>query len=289
MFFNAGQLPWSSVSKLFEAAGRPDMAAAGPNFLNFYTVEFYADDPRLEGLRTILAREGIEWLERREHLYTHAELQAAPLLVLSVQTPERAHPGPRYGTRYDLSDACPACGTGAVQISPLLLNPAELPKKGHIFQIMDHEKLVSLQLAHALTQAGVSGLELRPARSCKGPVELPWAQLLAHVHLPPVAPTSRGITREDPCAVCARDGYFGDPRQPLEIEYSLSQLPVSEPDELPDAVYTYEYFGKSRLCEPLSDSYFARPLLLVRPTVYRVFRQLKVRDVKFIPVSIVQG
>jgi hypothetical protein len=173
-------------------------------------------------------------------------------------------------------------------VSPLFLNPAELPGKGHIFQTVDHEKLVSLQLAQALAQAGIRGVELRPARSCKGPVELPWVQLLAHVHLPPMAPTSRGILREDPCPLCARDGYFGSAHEPIEIEYSSSQLPPAELDELADAVYTYEYFGKSRLCEPFSDSYFARPLLLVRPGIYRVFRQLKVRGVEFIPVNIVE-
>ena len=79
-----------------------------------------------------------------------------------MRTAERAHPGPRCGTRYDLSNACPLCGTGAIQVSPLFLNPAGVPGKGHIFQTVDHEKLVSLQLAQALAQAGIRGVEFIP-------------------------------------------------------------------------------------------------------------------------------
>lgn len=262
------------------------MAAAGPNFLEFYSVMFDEDDPRLSRLRAALSNEGIDRLERREHIYTKSELQAPPLLWLTLRTAERGRLSPRYGTEYDLSAACPLCGTGAIQTSPLLLNPSEIPKKGDIFQIMDHEKLVSLELARALSEAGISGLELRVAQAYKAKVDLPWVQLLAHEQLPPMAPSSKGILREKSCHLCRRDGYFNDAYEPTEIHYKTSELDINK---IPDAVYTYEYFDRSRLREPLTDSYFAQPLLLVKPKIFKVLQQQKVRGLVFQPVKIITG
>ncbi len=288
LFFNIEEPLWPAVRKLFEDGERHKTLLSEPHtrplFSSYCAVVLDATDPRLDHLRAALSRAGVEWSERREHIYNMTELLASPLLQIIVRTAERGDLGPKYGTEYDMSHACPLCGTGAIQTSPLYLKPSEIPGKGTIFQTYDHEKLVSLEVANALKSAGVSGIELRPSRSYKAHVDLPWVQLLAHEQLPPMSPTSRGILRENPCPLCGRDGYFGSAHEPSEIEYSADQVAI---DSLPDAVYTYEYFGKSRLEVPFTKSYFARPLLLVKPKVFEVLLQQKVRGVEFVPVSII--
>lgn len=277
------------VRKILEDAGYPAEPTPGSEIIGSYSrvLRFDGSDPRLPYLRAALSFAEIMRTERRELIFSNTELQAAPLLeVYSVRPADKGSVGPKYGTEYDMSHACPLCGTGAIQTSPLYLNPSEIPRKGAIFQTYDHEKLVSLEVANALKSAGVTGLELRPAKSYKAPVELPWVQLLAHEQLPPMSPASKGILRENPCPLCGRDGYFGSAHEPMEIEYNADQVAI---DSLPDVVHTYEYFGKSRLEVPFTNSYFARPLLLVKPKVFKVLRQQKVRGVEFVPVSIIEA
>ena len=284
--FNTEQRPWSFITKLFSDTGCQAMAPAGPNFLNFYSVDLDESDPRLQRFQEALSNSRIEWLQRRDHIFTAVELEAAPLLCLMVLSVERGPIGAEYGTEFDLSGACPQCGTGAVQTSPLYLKPYETPKRRAIFQTYDHTKVVSTELAQALTEARVTGLELRRARSYRTLADLPWFQLIAETELPPMSPSSEGILRENPCPTCGRDGYFGNLWEPAEIEYLSSQVAL---DTLPDVAHTYECFGNSMLRVPFTRSIFARPLLLVKPKVLRVFREQKVRKVKFIPVRIVES
>jgi rRNA maturation protein Nop10 len=283
--FNTTPRPWPVVRKLFGEAELHDMVAAGPSFTSYYGVTLGENDPRLQRLRAALSSEGIDWSERREYVYTTAELEAAPLLWFVVRTAERGSLGPKYGTEYDLSQACPLCGTGAVQISPLRLNPSEIPRKGAIFQTFDHEKLVSPELAQVITNAGVTGLTLRTAQSYRDGTDLPWVQLVSSVELPPMSSESKGIIRDDICPHCGRNGYFNSAHEPTEIKYSSTQVVL---DELPDVVHTYEYFGYSKIRVPFKTSYLAHPLLLVKPKVFKLFRQQKVRGLEFVPVDIIE-
>jgi rRNA maturation protein Nop10 len=290
VMFNSRDRPWPVVRRILEDAGQLDLARRGPNpYANNYNATFAADTPELARLRTALTEEGLTWLERREHLYTEAELWAAPLLELIVRVAEKGRGGPTYGTQYDLSQACPQCGTGAVQISPLVLAPVEIPKTGAIFQTFHSEMLVAPMLAQALKEAGVTGLTLGEVRSKAGR-PLPWVQLLSTTELPPMAPQTRGIIRgtgpDSPCPGCGRDGYFHTTKWPSEIAYATSQV---TPDPLPDVVHTYERFGRSWLREPFEQSRFAQPLLLVKPKVYDIFKRQKVRRVEFHPVRLVDS
>jgi hypothetical protein len=110
------------------------------------------------------------------------------------------------------------------------------------------------------------------------------SQLVAPHALPPSDPeTSGGLRRENPCPDCDRDGYFGTAKSPLELRYSLSR---SEADDLPDFSSTSEHFGLSKLAEPFEDSVFAQPILVVKPRVVKMLRDLKVRGLLFDPVEI---
>jgi hypothetical protein len=285
--FNIEEESWSVLRESVENAGRANIVVfapfTAPLFLSYCAMRLYENDPQLQHLRAALSDMGIKWSERRELIFTDAELEAYPLLWLSVGTAPRGYGGPTYGTEYDLSQACPQCGTGAIQITPLRLNRTEIPRRGAIFQTLDREKLVSPKLAQLLNHAEFRGLKLRRAQSHSGGKDLPWVQLISDVELPPMSASSKGILREGPCPHCWRDGYFHS-QQPIELEYSSRQVDVNA---LPDIVHTYEHFGNSVLREPFKNSHFAQPLLLIKPRVFRFFRQQKVRELEFVPVKII--
>lgn len=284
--FNIERPSWLALEKLLKEHERQSIVIvepfSKPLFSSYCAIRLNEIDPTLQRLRTELLSASIEWSERREYVFTNAELEVAPLLQLRVQTAQRGRSGPHYGTDYDLSHACLNCGTGAIQISPLCLRPSDAPKKRSVFQTLENEKLVSLELADALKDVSVTGLELRQVQSHKDRSPLPWVQLIASVELPPMAATSKGVVRDEICPLCRRSGYF-DTQAPSEIEYSSDKVDI---DNLPDAVHTYEYFGYSWLKVPFENSILARPLLLVKPKVFKVFQMQKVRGVEFVPVRI---
>jgi hypothetical protein len=225
-------------------------------------------------------------LVRKEFTYTRSELLGAQLLAITVRTAERGTGGPWHGTKFDLSVACPRCGTGAIQTSPLFLKRSDIPKRGELFQTLDHDLLVGLRLRDALTAEAVSGLELRQAVSNVDAEPVPWYQMISKTQLPPMSDLTRGIirsTRDPACPVCQRDGHYDDASEPRQISYDRSVVDV---EALPDVVHTYECFGRSVLKEPFEKSHFASPLLLVKPRVYVIFEKLKIRRTEFVPVRI---
>jgi hypothetical protein len=270
---------------MLESAGCYELAAAGPSLFSLYTVKYAEGTEELSRLRSVLATKGISWTERREHGYSASELRSAPLLVVRVRSAEKGMGGPTYGTEYSLAHACVSCGTGAEQTSALVLNQKDLKKTGDLFQTLDHELLVSTEVHKVLSDGGITGCELRPIRVWRHDHASPgWFQLISRTRLPPMAPTSKGVLRENACPTCGQDGYFHDTINPLEIVYKAGEVNL---DQLPDVMSTYEYFGNSRLTVPFSDSHFARSMMLVKPRVYEALVAIKVRGLDFVPVSMV--
>jgi hypothetical protein len=165
-FSGAGH-SWETIEGIFLRAGRPDLASRGRDFASFYTAWYAGESAELDALRSELREAGIDWSERREHLYTDRELAAFPFLRLRITRAEQGMGGPEYGTTFDLSAGCTECGSGAVQTSELVLKPSELPTRAHILETLGGEFLASPKIAEALAAARVSGLELRATRSCR--------------------------------------------------------------------------------------------------------------------------
>jgi hypothetical protein len=220
---------------------------------------------------------------REERLYTDRELAAFPLLLIQVPRAFCGDGGPRHGTQYDFSAGCRLCGAGARQTSPLYLRRGDPPKKRDIFVTYGGESLVSVRVAAALEAESVSGLELRQAVSHKDGEPLPWWQMIASHEMPPVSPFSSGFSRERRCIMCKRDGHYGSAREPTELAYDRTV----RLDELPDVVRTWECMAVSGLGEPLKNSRIAQPLLLVKPRVFRIFRQIGAKPMAFSPVRII--
>jgi hypothetical protein len=261
---------------------------------------FYDDDPRLEKLRELLGQQRIAWSEREEHVYTDDELRAFPLLIIGVDQEPIQGGGPEDGTEFELSHACPRCGTGAVQTSPLMIGIQGLPKKVLACETALGDILVAEPLAKTMREEEISGLELRQAHFYRNNEPLPWWQMISDYCMPKMSAATRGvklslsdyverpdfvIPAQPPCSLCGRDGRFGIPEEPVQMVYSAKDV---SPDEIPDVVHSWECFGQSIKDPPAGqDPRYAQPVMMVKPNVLDVFRRLRVKHSCFTPVRFV--
>ncbi len=201
-----------------------------------------------------------------------------PLFVLSVgNQPSMLFGGPHHGTEYSLEHACSRCGTGAEQIGPLRLGGFR-PPRAQMFTTLDSEMLVQRELADRLRAGGIDALSAVVDSRSGQPLDLFHLRPVAT--LPAFAPESSGITRERPCPVCGRDGYYAIPHVPYRLEY-----PALDPAlRAKDVVATYERFGTSVLRLPFKDSVFAAPLFIVSDRLRSLLSAAKVRNLRFDPV-----
>jgi rubredoxin len=288
--FNQGEAKYEQVRRLLEsidcAEGLRGLDTHNPGY---YWREFEGNDPKLKALRAVLRKARFKWDETVNHIYDDAELRVFPFLRLWFNGRTVSGGQPKDGTEYDVSDACPRCGTGAVQTSALMVPPTERMGTGLLCQTHTDHVLVARELAVAFRKAGVSGLELRQARSQRGNKPLPWWQMISTYTMPRMGKQTKGIVREVDsrwgCPVCERDMYGMEP--PTEIMYERSQVGSVT---LPDVVQTWECFGRSILEDDPERNLgrgFAQPLLLVNVKVFDIFRRLKVKHADFQPVRIV--
>lgn len=290
--FNEGRSRYDFVRTLLLKAGCGIDDLAGPeDFLcGLYGHTFDADDPVLASLRKVLSDAGVKWSERVEHIYSVKELKQFPFLRLGVNRKSIDGGLPREGALYDLSSACPQCGTGAVQVSPLLLVERQLPRKGDLVTTYSGHLLISEHLAQAFREHDVTGVELRQALAKRTQAPLPWWQVLCGYTMPPAGPQTRGLIHDiSPgwgCPVCNRDMYAEVFSHPLLLVYSRSQV---DPAALPDIVQTWECFGRSVPRDDPARSLirgYAQPLILIGQKVFAILLDLKVRDTFYTPVKI---
>src|SRR6476620_4127758 len=142
---------------------------------------------------------------------TARELSAARLLHMFVWI-HHSHEGhPRPGVIYDESAACPACGDGLRQTSPLVISGKEIPKTGLLGSI-DDDVLVHDSLAEEMHTNGFTGIGFGDVLDTQGH-RLPWRQLRIDHAMPPMIAAARGLVRgraaaEAPCSTCGCDGWF---------------------------------------------------------------------------------
>lgn len=236
-------------------------------------------------LHTLGTSLGLRLLVRETVRYSGSDLRQAQLLVLQVTRAPRGEGGPRHGTSYDMASACPACGTGAEQLTPLRLWPSDVTATGRAtaLQTLDREILLSAPVALVLTRAGVEGSELVQAESPRGSA-LPWVQLRPRRSLPAMDPLTRGVLVESQCPACRRDGHFGSSTIPMEIVYRGIDVAA-----LPSILRSWECFGNSVVREPFARSVLAHPLILVKPLVMEALKGVKVRGLAFTPVRVLNG
>lgn len=94
------------------------------------------------------------WEIRRK--YSDLELANAALLKLVVKKVFELA-GEECGTKYDDKSACPECGSGAKQITPLFLNGRRLPKKVDFAKTLADEVIVSRRVVELFQSSGATG------------------------------------------------------------------------------------------------------------------------------------
>jgi hypothetical protein len=195
--------------------------------------------------------------------------------LLIIRNPLSCFCGPKDGGNYDLTDACPVCGTGARRVDPIKLPSACL--KDRVSNTLKHEVVIPPRLVSALK--AVAPQCLREIRDEKTGMPTSFFELIPEITLPPWGTATTGwcVSEMDPpCQKCKRDGFFNIPKVPLMLTYdqALRSFSVAE---------TYERFGKSRLKANFKKSLFASPFLVVDGAVRKVLSDE--RGVEFVPVS----
>jgi len=130
-----------------------------------------------------------------DYLYAKEELDRATLLRFRPTVLVRTF-GQRYGTEYDESNACPKCGAGRVQRSPLIIDPRHLKKKKKDFlvTVTADEWIVSARLADLVRDLPAGDRTLEPIHDLHGKPIDDWLQLKVHaVFGSAVPPTKFGL------------------------------------------------------------------------------------------------
>jgi hypothetical protein len=165
-------------------------------------VEISTDDPRFERIGKLqhLLHETSSrsffygWNIKRK--YNKKDLSSAQLFQLQINKVFEPA-GEECGTEYNESTACPFCGTGAEQVSPLFLPEKSIPKKVDISKTISGEIVVSRRLASTLRSIGLGG-NLKPIFSCPSAKTLTnlqdWYQFIPPInYLSICMPTVTGI------------------------------------------------------------------------------------------------
>jgi hypothetical protein len=283
--YNYAPTERARVQQMFLEAGLLDVVVDTERLSGFHKVTVPDEDTvrklglaaRLHAVRAPTVHRVLEPTTR--------ELKSARLLHMFVWIHHSPDGHPRPGTEYDESSACPSCGDGIRQTSPLMLANKEVPKSG-VLGTIDDEVLVHETLADEMRRVELTGIRFGPVVGTSG-APLPWRQLFVEHTMPAMTAATRGLVRgrtgvEAPCSRCRCDGYFDSVAEPF-----LPAYPPSALDATPDFARTAERFGTGHWANPIHGRRsVASRRLIVRPAVYEFFRSRKVRGVRFTPVVV---
>jgi hypothetical protein len=268
--------------KYFAAAGFAPEEYERCSITRTAETEVPADDPRLERLGAILAEVGIRPFRRMEVKYSKREIEDAPFVQFALKVDGRGHSGLDQDMEFDLSAGCPACGTGAKQLSALRLRHSDLPNKRPVSSTWHSEYLLREDLVSELVKMLGSDRGLRQIEECATHRKLNWWQILPDVHMPPMLREASDVITDQQCQACRREGFFADISKPCAITYNAIDVNV---ETLPAFVSTWEYFGHSHIRK--EEGYmlgFAQPCLLVSRQVVQVLLKQKVPRLNLTPV-----
>lgn len=291
--FDGNDIPGREQTVLAPSGCGPDVAEVRDRPVLgqiFVDVRLDANDPRLPLLLQLLLVHKVEWFEDRWDEYTEEEFEAAPLLEMAGTFEVEVLGGPRFGTDYDLSTACPTCGAGMRQTSAYVLDGSDaesMSKLGQFRAVGSYsEILVDERLAETLEGVGLSGLSFRSVYARQEDmrqIELPWRQLWASHTLPPMSPRSTGVSWDRVCKACRRSKVQSTPPGPLRLVYRAKDLVGAQ-----DVNRMWEHFGLARWTGDLKTAVLTQPGFLVTPKVWRIFRDAGVTGFQWLPIRVVE-
>jgi hypothetical protein len=213
-------------------------------------VNIDSDDPRVSLIRKVSADLKCKgqslffgWSINRK--YTKDEISAAELFWLKPKSffePE----GEYGGTIYDEGKACPKCGAGAEQVTPLYLPLSRIPKSKDFSQTIANEMVVSQRFVDLFRENKIAGATFKPVTK-KGRTTAQaddWYQLqidAAVVDIVSPTQTGLGLFEAD------ENGEFLCPNGDLIGLNILSEFTVSlNAGKLPDIFCAKQYLGNRR-------------------------------------------
>ena len=150
--------------------------------------ELIKEIPKLE----IKEQRGIFSAWKVYRKYSRKEIESAQLFHLSIaRTFEPA--GEECGTLYDEASACPICGSGAKQVTSLLLPRKRIPSSQDISRTIAGEMVVSRRVKDLFARHGITGADFSPIRFAgrSQSDSTDWFQLMVHGTLVDVSPRTR--------------------------------------------------------------------------------------------------
>jgi hypothetical protein len=187
----------------------------------------------------------VSWSVKRT--YSRSELEASSFFKLSPMI-WMGPTGEECGTGYDEESACPHCGSGAKQISPLYLTPSRLPKTRDFLRTIAGELAVSRRVAELVHTHRLTGLRLLPIFSRSKP-DSPlkeWFQLAPddafYDIVPPALAGNGPFDIDDERYKCSACGLLG-----LNLLSEVFAGPVvSQSGASPDFAWSRQFFGVRR-------------------------------------------
>lgn len=176
-----------------------------------------SSDPRLAEIgklqKELLAKIGkplyFGWNISRK--YSKSELSSANAFLVDIRKIFEPA-GEEYGTLYDESRACPQCGAGALQRTPLSLPPSRIPKNTDFSKTIAGEIVVSANARDVLHAAHFEGVHFDPILSSKSKNPLDSAFQL-RISSPPISISPSTHIADGPFAAndlgCARKDLLG--------------------------------------------------------------------------------
>jgi hypothetical protein len=247
-------------------------------------VTFNEGDARIPKLRELLVMHGIDAdVETTTSVeYSEEDLQTDRLLQMSAGDDYLQTITSEMGTKYDLKDACPHCGTGAKQIWYERVKRKELPtiRKHRAIMSRDDHIIVDARIRKMLVDAGITGISFADvhARDDIGdwnPIDR--YQILIESTLPPMRGELTAKQEEDLCKVCRRGGHPFRSNKRYHEEDLVG---------MKDFNLTWEWFGSYSFNGNTRTADFSLPHILVTPKVMNLFREARVTTFKWTPLGV---
>lgn len=143
-------------------------------------------------------------------------------------------PPERFGLRLRDLDVTPR--VRAVPTPPLLADLGRMGKKKLDMTAHDGHLVISTDLAVAIDEGQLTGVELQPVRRCRSGVDPGYRWLRVTSEWGPMAPSSV-FDEDEVCPECKRSGHYDTYSEVTEFHYSLV------PHKAADFNLTWEYFG----------------------------------------------
>lgn len=285
--FDAEKIPGEAATILIPTNCGPDVAdVSDSTFWDVRTVtvriELDETDERVPKVLALLQQHGVEFKSFLYDEYSEEDRQQAKLLWMWPEIDARFQAGAGWGTKYDLTNACPNCHTGARQISPLYVDhdSLEVIRKHRALMANSGDIILDGGMRKKLVDAGITGIsfgDVRARHENKKWSEVARDQILIEHVLPPMRGDLKPEDEQQLCKVCRRGGR----RLVTEIPYRQEDLV-----DIKDFNRTWEWFGDFGLAADGHYFVLPDPHTFVTPKVMNIFNKAGVKAFSWIPVNV---